>query len=393
MDRKQVQHQNKTRYREGILGARIPSINVRNKWFIPSTLVLLLLLLCDIGLCESQVPFIPERIVPIPHPMTTLLRANEVRQELGLSAVQVKDVEQVIEGVELPLWRLRDLPIQERNDAAGLLIQQLKQNLERVLSLRQIERLNQLARQAEGISVILEPEIVLKLGLSKEQIENIRISLSASYQKLIALQANTEIRSESRRAASVRKLHEETEKNILTIVNGYQQRALRKLMGRPFDLSKVRIVACKAPEFEVDTWIHPPKSNKPALAGKVTVIHFYAFGCGNCIRNLPHYNQWRKHFPSSTFQVIGIHRPETERERQIDKVKEKAAEAGMDYPVAIDNDSLMWDAWANHTWPSIYLLDKNGYVRYWWYGELNWQGAESEKYLRGKIQELITEES
>lgn len=46
----------------------------------------------------------------------------------------------------------------------------------------------------------------------------------------------------------------------------------------------------------------------------------------------------------------------------------------------------------NLIWPCLYLIDKNGYVRYWWYGELNWQGAESEKYLRAKIQELIQEE-
>ena len=42
-------------------------------------------------------------------------------------------------------------------------------------------------------------------------------------------------------------------------------------------------------------------------------------------------------------------------------------------------------------WPSVYLIDKQGYVRYWWYGELNWQGAEGEKLLRKRISELIAE--
>jgi hypothetical protein len=96
-------------------------------------------------------------------------------------------------------------------------------------------------------------------------------------------------------------------------------------------------------------------------------------------------------FPPSVFQIVEIHRPETEQERDIDTVKEKATQAGIEYPAAIDNESLMWNAWANRIWPSIYLLDKNGYVRYWWYGELNWQGAESEKYLRSRILELIEE--
>ena len=343
----------------------------------------------DISVSQAQNS--PPLIVPIPHPMTTLLRAKEVRQELGISAAQIRAAEQVIHDVELPLWRLRDLPIQERNDAAGLLIPQLRQNLAQILSQRQIERLSQLARQAEGVAVVLEPEVTSKLGLSVVQIENIRIALNASYNKLFAFQRNTEIRTESRRAAYIRKLNDETEKNIITVLNSHQQRTLKQLMGQPFDLSKVRMIACKAPEFETETWINPTKVPFPDLVGKVTVIHFYAFGCGNCIRTLPYYNQWREHFPPSAFQIIGIHRPETERERDIEKVKEKAVETGIQYPVAIDNESLMWDVWANRIWPSIYLIDKSGFVRYWWYGELNWQGAESEKYLRGKIKELLEE--
>ncbi|MFC1633531.1 redoxin domain-containing protein [Planctomycetota bacterium] len=348
--------------------------------------------LAQISAFAAQTEYQSPVMVPIPHPMTSLLRVKEVRQELGISADQINDVEEVIGEVDLPLWRLRDLPVQQRNEAAGLLIQQLKQNLSEILSQRQMERLNQLTRQAVGIAAVLGPDVTLKLNLSGEQIENIRISLSTSYDKLAALQKNTEIRSESRKAAYLRKLRDEAEKNIFAVLTGYQQRTLRKLMGRPFDLSKVRIVACKAPEFKVSTWINPPETALPEPAGKVTVIHFYAFGCGNCIRTLQYYNEWRKHFSPSAFQIIGIHRPETERERDIDKVKEKAVEAGMEYPIAIDNESLMWEAWANHIWPSIYLLDRNGYVRYWWYGELNWQGAESEKYLQGKIQELIDEE-
>ncbi len=358
-----------------------------------SVSMIIMTFLGHVGRAASPVPLSMDRMIPIPHPMTTLVRAEDVQQELGLSTVQVNEVKRAVENVELPLWRLRDVPVQERNNAAGLLVQQLQQNLERIISRQQLERLNQLARQAEGISVILEPEMVLKLGLSAEQIEHIRMALNISYNKLVALQRDAEDFSESRKAASIRIVHDETEKSIIAVLNGFQQRALRKLMGEPFDLSNVRIVACKAPEFDVDTWINPPESDKPERAGKVTVIHFYAFGCDNCIRTLPYYNEWREHFPPGAFQVIGIHRPETEQEREIDRVKAKAVEAGMKYPIAIDNDSLMWDAWANRIWPSIYLIDKKGYVRYWWYGELNWQGAESEKYLRGKIQELIQEKS
>lgn len=349
--------------------------------------------LCDFGLCESQVPFAYNWVVPIPHPISSLLRAEQVRHELGMSMAQINDAEQVVDEIDLPLWRLRDLPHQQRNGDAALLIRQLRKELSQILSPRQIERLNQLTWQAIGIAAVLEPEVALKLDLSDEQIKKVRIFSNALHDKLAMLHRNMGMRPESGRVAYIQKLREETEKNVFSVLNSYQQSTLRKIMGRPFDLSGVRIVACKAPEFEVDTWINKPKVSLPKLAGKVTVAHFYAFGCGNCIRTLPYYNKWRARFPSSAFQIIGIHRPETQQERDIARVKEKAAQAGIEYPVAIDNESLMWNAWANRIWPSIYLIDKNGYVRYWWYGELNWQGTESEKYLLSRIQGLIEEES
>ena len=63
----------------------------------------------------------------------------------------------------------------------------------------------------------------------------------------------------------------------------------------------------------------------------------------------------------------------------------------MQYAILIDNENKNWKAWANNMWPSTYLIDKKGYVRHWWYGELNWQGAEGEKYMRQKIEELLAE--
>jgi thiol-disulfide isomerase/thioredoxin len=357
----------------------------------PLFFFIIFFLLGNVSLSESQTPFIQDGIVPVPHPVTSLLRAEQVHHELGMTTAQINDTERVIGNVDLPLWRLRDLPPRKRNEDTGLLIRQFRKELPQILSPLQIERLNQLTWQAIGIAAVLEPEVTLKLNLSDEQISKIRILLNASYEKLSALNRGTEIRSESRKISYVKKLREETEKDVISVLNSYQRNTLQKLMGRPFNLLQMRIVACKAPEFDVDTWINKSKVTLSELKGKVTVVHFYAFGCGNCIRTLPYYNQWRELFPSDVFQIVGIHRPETQQERDIDKVKKKAAEAGIEYPVAIDNESLMWNAWANCIWPSIYLVDKKGYVRYWWYGELNWQGAESEKYLRSKIQELIEE--
>jgi hypothetical protein len=63
--------------------------------------------------------------------------------------------------------------------------------------------------------------------------------------------------------------------------------------------------------------------------------------------------------------------------------------AELTFPILIDKDKRNWDAWGNSMWPSVYLIDRAGYVRSWWYGELNWQGAEGEQQLRQRIEQLL----
>lgn len=90
--------------------------------------------------------------------------------------------------------------------------------------------------------------------------------------------------------------------------------------------------------------------------------------------------------------IIGVHTPETEGEREIESVRKKVAENQFVFPVAVDNRGSNWSAWGNNWWPAVYLIDKHGGVRYWWYGELNWQGAEGEKIMRQRIEALLAEE-
>jgi hypothetical protein len=75
----------------------------------------------------------------------------------------------------------------------------------------------------------------------------------------------------------------------------------------------------------------------------------------------------------------------------VESIHRKAQHAGLNFPIAVDGDRKNWNAWSNTIWPAVYVIDKQGFVRYWWYGELNWQGTDGEKYLRRKIEELIAE--
>ena len=354
-------------------------------------LAILPALLPSLAVAAEQQQRLAQRVIPIPHPITSLLRARRIQRELRLTPEAVSQIEEAAHEVDQPLWRLRDLPPDKRNGQAAKLVDQLKRRLSENLTVRQMERLNQIVWQAQGVEATLEPEVATQLGLSTGQTANILALLSAGYQKIAEVRLNTQIRSEPVRAAYIQRIQAETQQSITAVLTAAQQSAFATLIGRPIDLSQVRSVACEAPEIVAETWINSAPVSLSDLKGKVTVVHFYAFGCGNCVRSLPYYNEWLKRFDADSFGIVGIHRPETERERDIEKVKEKATQAGMKYPIAIDNDSLAWQAWGNHTWPTTYLIDKNGYVRYWWYGELNWQDNGSEKYLRDQIQELIRE--
>ena len=89
--------------------------------------------------------------------------------------------------------------------------------------------------------------------------------------------------------------------------------------------------------------------------------------------------------------ILGIHTPETAAEQDTDSVSRKADAAEWDFPVLIDSTKANWNAWGNSMWPSVYLVDRRGYLRYFWPGELKWEGATGDVWMRERIEELLAE--
>ncbi len=109
------------------------------------------------------------------------------------------------------------------------------------------------------------------------------------------------------------------------------------------------------------------------------------------MNNYPWYRDWQKAYDGKGVTMIGIHTPESAGEAEIASVRKKAEENGLKFPIAIDNERTNWKRWDNRWWPSVYLIDKQGYVRYRWDGELNWKGAGGQTIMRRKIDELLRE--
>jgi peroxiredoxin len=145
-----------------------------------------------------------------------------------------------------------------------------------------------------------------------------------------------------------------------------------------------------APEFRgVTSWINSKPLKLADQKGKVVVVHFWTNGCINCIHNYPHYRKWtEKYKGNKDLVIIGIHTPEFDSERDLDRIKDRMAKNRLTFAVAVDNDGANWKAWGNEYWPSIYLVDRAGNIRHRWDGEL---GDAGYKKVTRQIDELLKE--
>jgi peroxiredoxin len=234
---------------------------------------------------------------------------------------------------------------------------------------------------------------VQQLSLTPPQVEKVRAVLTETKESLAEIQeraASAGDRDVLKNEAG--KLRQDEAKKLWATLNPQQQQGWRRLVGADFDLSRVTPGPFKAPEFQpAATWINSDGEKLSDLRGQVVVVHFYCFGCINCIHNFPSYRNWLKHFQGRDVTIIGIHTPETQRERNVETIRQRAAAEQLDFPILVDTEKKNWNAWGNTMWPTVYLIDKRGYLRNWWQGELNWQGATGEQQMLQKIEALLAE--
>ena len=125
-----------------------------------------------------------------------------------------------------------------------------------------------------------------------------------------------------------------------------------------------------APELQNSTWLNPDSPLHLAdLRGKVVGLEMWTFACINCQHVMPHIKGWYTKYKDQGLVVIGNHFPEFSYEADLNNLKKAVAEDGIAYPVAQDNDGATWDAYNNNYWPSLYLVDKRGHIRYRQIGE------------------------
>jgi cytochrome c biogenesis protein CcdA/thiol-disulfide isomerase/thioredoxin len=136
-----------------------------------------------------------------------------------------------------------------------------------------------------------------------------------------------------------------------------------------------------APNFRsISAWLNTP-SGKPLtiqqLRGKVVLVDFWTYSCINCLRTLPHLEAWYARYHAQGLEIVGVHTPEFAFEHVYSNVKSNTARLGVRYPVALDNDYATWDAYQNQYWPAEYLVDKQGQIVHYDFGEGEYAQTES----------------
>ena len=132
-------------------------------------------------------------------------------------------------------------------------------------------------------------------------------------------------------------------------------------------------------------WLNSSPLNSKSLRGKVVLVDFWTYTCINSLRPLPYVKAWAAKYKAAGLVVIGVHTPEFSFEREPTNVENAARSLNVTYPIAIDSNYRIWQAFNNSYWPAQYLIDGKGRIRYHHFGESDYGEIEH------VIEELLKE--
>jgi thiol-disulfide isomerase/thioredoxin len=137
-------------------------------------------------------------------------------------------------------------------------------------------------------------------------------------------------------------------------------------------------------------WLNHEPLGRPELCGHVILVNFWTLTCINWLRQAPYVRAWSQAYRNDGLIVVGAHTPEFLFEHEIDRVRQATMQRGIDYPVALDNDYRIWDAFDNHYWPALYFVDREGVIRDHHFGEGHYEECERAiQQLLGIERELV----
>lgn len=141
----------------------------------------------------------------------------------------------------------------------------------------------------------------------------------------------------------------------------------------------------RATELFGDFWFNSEPVSISALRGYVILLDFWDYTSQTCIHSQPYLDEWHRRYREFDFVTVGIHTPEFKIGKDPDNIAQAIKKAGIKYPVVMDNDAIIWTTYTCRLWPTRYLVDKDGFIRYAHEGEGGYEQFER------AIQSLLAE--
>ncbi|MEC8556284.1 MAG: redoxin domain-containing protein [Planctomycetota bacterium] len=331
----------------------------------------------------------------IPSHLLGLIHAPEVHAELKLTPAQVTKLEAFFEKTDGDWFRSRIIQQPEKLAAQVKRFEAMaRQWFGSNTSKQQQERLRQLELRAQGIRMLLRQDLSQELRMQESQLTQLEELARATVDATQELQkATMQNKVTEELKSAVLEANKAEAASLQTVMTQGQMDQLRQILGAPFETSKLQRIYPMAPELvPVSDWINSSPLTLKSLRGKVVLLHFYAFQCHNCHANFDVYQRWHKQYGEDVV-VLGIQTPETSNERDPSLVRKAAKERDLNFPILVDLKSENWKSWSNTMWPTVYVIDKKGYIRHWWQGELRWQGATMDQKIESIVTGLLAEDA
>ena len=108
------------------------------------------------------------------------------------------------------------------------------------------------------------------------------------------------------------------------------------------------------------------------LRGKFILLDFWTLGCINCMHIVPELRKLEKAW-SNELVVIGVHSAKFAEEKKTENIKEAVLRLRVEHPVVNDAESAVWNSFGVRAWPSLVLIDPEGYVVWGHSGEITFE--------------------
>ncbi len=128
---------------------------------------------------------------------------------------------------------------------------------------------------------------------------------------------------------------------------------------------EVGVDAYKAKEInKSDVWLNSKPMTLKSLKGKVVAIDFWAFDCEPCIQAMPRVVDLYDKYSKDGLVVIGVHTPRADYEKNVEGLRDAMGRMNIRFPVVVDQKQKIWRDYLCDLWPSQFVIDRDGFVRY-----------------------------